>query len=230
VFFSVVTAPCAHPVSMAGHRALWEEGVEHGDISIGKLMCDPVTKQGILNNFDLARLRELGEGPSGKENTGSVPFVASDLLNRNPFKGMIPRIYRHDAESSFAQCLIYICICTAKHRYGRDLTIRLHPLSSWFQNSESDSCLMSKETIETKELLKSVPLHKRTKFFAHELHTHWFKQYYCQIVIVRNLMTKPDPNSYIIRHAGRAFSENGRKSVFRQLLTLVDDLYSFLRA
>ena len=44
---------------MAGHWALWEKLIEHGNISIGNLMYDPVTKRGVLSNFDLAR--EVGQ-------------------------------------------------------------------------------------------------------------------------------------------------------------------------
>ena len=70
-------------------------------------MYDPVTRRGILNDFDLARLQRQDGKPSGKDNTGTMPFMALDLLNPEAFQGMVPRLYRHDAES-FAWCLVYI--------------------------------------------------------------------------------------------------------------------------
>jgi hypothetical protein len=48
-------------------------------------MCDPETKRGVLNDFDLARLGGPNREPSGKDNTGTLPFLALDLLNNGLF-------------------------------------------------------------------------------------------------------------------------------------------------
>ncbi|KAF8877380.1 hypothetical protein BD779DRAFT_1448596 [Infundibulicybe gibba] len=91
------------------HLDLWRGGVRHCDISVSNLMYDGISKRGILNDFDLALLR-IHRSPSGTERTGTMPFMALDLLNASAWKGHVKREYRHDAES-FAWVLLWIC-CT----------------------------------------------------------------------------------------------------------------------
>ncbi|GBE83532.1 hypothetical protein SCP_0505860 [Sparassis crispa] len=83
------------------HFRLWLHGVEHGDISLYNLMYNPDTKRGVLNDFDLTVIREGSEErkPTGKECTGTVPFMALDLLMPDYYSGKITRLYRHDLES-----------------------------------------------------------------------------------------------------------------------------------
>ena len=68
-------------------------------------MYDKVNEdRGIFNDFDLAHLR--GEPrSSGTERTGTMPFLALDLLTKD---GKLKRLYRHDCES-FAWVLLRIC-------------------------------------------------------------------------------------------------------------------------
>ena len=160
--------------SVAGHWALWEKHIEHGDISIGNLMCDPVTKRGVLGDFDLSREGGPHMKPSAKDNARAIPFLALDLLNKRAIDGLVPHRYRHDAES-FAWCLIYICICIGKSERGRIDTIRPHPLSSWFTSMGTSHS--SKITLSSRELLKEFPLHERTKPLAVVLHDYWVTRY-----------------------------------------------------
>ena len=51
---------------------------------------------GVLNDFDLAVFRDV-QSPSLKQRTGTKPFMAIDLLQRNAAVHM----YRHDLESMF---------------------------------------------------------------------------------------------------------------------------------
>ncbi|KAL6307009.1 hypothetical protein BKA93DRAFT_131991 [Sparassis latifolia] len=83
------------------HFRFWLHGVEHGDISLYNLMYNPDTKRGVLNDFDLTVIREGSEErkPTGKECTGTVPFMALDLLMPDYYSGKITRLYRHDLES-----------------------------------------------------------------------------------------------------------------------------------
>ncbi|KAL6300674.1 hypothetical protein BKA93DRAFT_711129, partial [Sparassis latifolia] len=81
------------------HFRLWLHGVEHGDISLHNLMYDPDTQRSVLNDFDLAVVREGSEEerePAGKMRTGTVPFMALDLLMPGYYGGKIARLYRHD--------------------------------------------------------------------------------------------------------------------------------------
>ncbi|KAF8982466.1 hypothetical protein BDQ17DRAFT_1226447, partial [Cyathus striatus] len=78
-----------------GHYALWKNGFEHGDISIWNLMWDATNKCGTLNDWDLAYVRETeGKGPA-KERTGTLPFMARELLEEPGQQ----RLYRHEVES-----------------------------------------------------------------------------------------------------------------------------------
>ncbi|KAF8068621.1 hypothetical protein FPV67DRAFT_1415344 [Lyophyllum atratum] len=79
------------------HHVLWANGIEHGDISLGNLMVNPRTEMGVLNDFDLAVL--AGVRIFGGERTGTVPFMARELLTREYYDGKVERRYRHDLES-----------------------------------------------------------------------------------------------------------------------------------
>ncbi|KDQ61753.1 hypothetical protein JAAARDRAFT_190479 [Jaapia argillacea MUCL 33604] len=83
------------------HFRLWLNGIEHGDISASNLMVHPATGDGILNDYDLTVLRKKDEDRAitGTERTGTIPFMALDLLTKDFFDGKIRRIYRHDNES-----------------------------------------------------------------------------------------------------------------------------------
>ena len=161
-------------LSVAGHWALWHKGIEQGDISIGNLMCDPVTKRGVLNDFDLARLSTPNRQPSATDNTGTLPFLALDLLNERAFKGLVPRLYRHEAES-FTWCLIYVCICMWEDSGGRVRTRPGHPLSSWSLNM--DSCHSSKADLSDDGLLNEFPRHQDLVPLAFKLYDYWMRRY-----------------------------------------------------
>jgi len=163
---------------VAGHWALWEKHIEHGDISLGNLMYDPATKRGVLSDFNLAREGGPNRRPNAKDTTGTLPFLALDLLSKKASEGLVPRRYRHDAES-FAWCLIYICICAGKDEGGRIGTINPHPLSLWF--GTTDTSLASKVTLGAKQLLEEFPLHKRAKPLALALHDYWVTRFNSQI-------------------------------------------------
>ncbi|KAK0207155.1 hypothetical protein DFS33DRAFT_647844 [Desarmillaria ectypa] len=89
------------------HYLLWCIGVAHGDISTNNLMYGIVTGKAILNDFDLAALMNPGDvspQKKGWEQTGTHPFIALELLQRDD--GSVKRGYWHDLES-FAWCLLW---------------------------------------------------------------------------------------------------------------------------
>lgn len=78
---------------------LWKLGYEHGDPSLSNLMVDPKTKCGVLNDWDLSYVNsEDSQGHVGGERTGTIPFMALDLLCDDYWQGKITRHYRHDLE------------------------------------------------------------------------------------------------------------------------------------
>jgi serine/threonine protein kinase len=92
------------------HYALWENGVHHRDISPSNLMVYRTSDGrwiGVLNDFDLSSTRDT---PSGQERTGTVPFMALELLTEEAIEGQVKHLYQHDAES-FIWVLTWVCLC-----------------------------------------------------------------------------------------------------------------------
>jgi len=119
------------------HYHLWHGGVEHNDISVSNLMYDKDNEdRGILNDFDLAHLRG-GPRPSGTERTGTMPFMALDLLTEDAWAGKVRRLYRHDCES-FAWVLLWICC-----RFEDGKEIHEAPLSK-FITDDFEVCYVEK--------------------------------------------------------------------------------------
>ncbi|KAG1763022.1 hypothetical protein EDD22DRAFT_952614 [Suillus occidentalis] len=65
------------------HYALWQAGVYHRDVSPGNMMWyqNGTILMGILNDYDLSSLA-TALGPQGNECTGTIPFMALDLLSK----------------------------------------------------------------------------------------------------------------------------------------------------
>ncbi|KAG2069346.1 hypothetical protein BDR04DRAFT_1021857, partial [Suillus decipiens] len=80
--------------------AWWKEGVFHRDVSPGNLMWywKDGKRIGVLNDYDLSSLID-DRGPRGNERTGTVPFMAFDLLTAKAQRGEVKHLYRHDLES-----------------------------------------------------------------------------------------------------------------------------------
>jgi hypothetical protein len=95
--------------AITGHRILWKYGVRHRDISASNLMYYKTSNGliiGVLNDYDLSSVRDT---PTGTERTGTVPFMAMDLLTKEALQGKVAHLYRHDAES-FIWVLIWVCL------------------------------------------------------------------------------------------------------------------------
>jgi len=73
---------------------LWQLGCEHGDPSLANLMADG--HFGVINDWDLSH--KTGENHVGGERTGTLPFMALDLLEDGALAGKTTRLYRHDLE------------------------------------------------------------------------------------------------------------------------------------
>ncbi|KAF8808814.1 hypothetical protein BYT27DRAFT_7095882 [Phlegmacium glaucopus] len=80
------------------HAFLWKHRVEHGDPSLGNMMYDPDLKCGVLTDFDLSIL-QWEPRVIGTDRTGTIPFMATDLLTDAYWRGLIKRLYRHELEA-----------------------------------------------------------------------------------------------------------------------------------
>ncbi|KAG0699565.1 hypothetical protein DFH29DRAFT_1014299, partial [Suillus ampliporus] len=63
---------------------------------------------GVLNDYDLSSL-VITPGPQGNERTGTVPFMAFDLLTPEGQSGNVEHLYHHDLES-FMWVLVWVCL------------------------------------------------------------------------------------------------------------------------
>jgi len=97
--------------------------------------------RGILNNYDLAHIAG-GDRPSGFGCTGTMPFMAIDLLTKKAWDGEIERRYRHDCES-FAWVLLWICC-----HYDKGKEIPNAPLHEFIISY--NQCFLEKYAISAK--------------------------------------------------------------------------------
>ncbi|KAI3604003.1 other 1 protein kinase [Moniliophthora roreri] len=115
---------------MLARAILWLLGVEHGDISEANLRFCTETSWPKLCDWDLSHF--TGEPrPAGFSNTGTLIFMANDLLTRQGREGAVTRVYRHDVESLF---LVLIWIL-ARFRDGKLLQVLPREFEVWKQES-----------------------------------------------------------------------------------------------
>ncbi|KAM6495139.1 hypothetical protein JOM56_009762 [Amanita muscaria] len=115
------------------HSLLWRIGIAHGDVSLHNLMYKEHNKYGVLNDFDLSTIMEPGDrnpNRQGLERTGTMPFMALELLEDEGFDGKIPRRYDHELES-FAWVLVWVSRCVV----GGEECERPPPLNDWVGNN-----------------------------------------------------------------------------------------------
>jgi len=138
-------------------------------------MWDDRRKVGILNDFDLTRFADQ-TGASGQDNTGTLPFMALDLLSEKGLRGEIPRRYRHEAES-FAWSLICLYFATVESKDGKNHTRDPHPLHEWFQDWNTSRHF--KEGLKWHEHdLSGIPLaYPNMRGLARTLHKYWLDRY-----------------------------------------------------
>ncbi|KAF8833735.1 hypothetical protein BDN67DRAFT_976454 [Paxillus ammoniavirescens] len=108
------------------HYVLWKAGIHHRDVSCENLMYHSVNGKviGVLNDYDLASLMS-SDNPLGKERTGTMLFMAIDLLDADGRDGKVKHLYRHDMESLV---WVFVWIC---HQF-KDGKLRTRgPLDAW---------------------------------------------------------------------------------------------------
>lgn len=94
----VVTHP---PKEKRNHALLWHQGVAHNNINFKHLLFTCPDKTGVLNDFDLLATsnKEALRHPDNSR-TGSLPFMAVELLNEKGFNSKIPRRCHTTANSN----------------------------------------------------------------------------------------------------------------------------------
>jgi hypothetical protein len=135
----------------AGHYVLWQAGVLHRDVSLGNLMWywgENNTLMGVLNDYDLSSLT-TAQGPEGNERTGTVPFMALDLLTEKGQRGEVKHLYRHDLES-FMWVLVWVSF---RYKDGQLLPRNSRPFDQW-ATLPAEECGEKKLSFRTNFLAK----------------------------------------------------------------------------
>jgi hypothetical protein len=189
-------------------------------------MWDDARKVGILNDFDLAKFADQ-TGASGQDNTGTLPFMALDLLSEEGLRGEIPRRYRHEAES-FAWSLICLYFATVEDENGGNRTRDPHPLIEWFQDWNV-SHHFKKGLNWHKHDRSDIPLaFPNTKALASALHNYWLDRYSEQFPHPSERKVRPRPplgtlNVPASTIANSPYKEPEDDRVFLDLLTEHED-------
>ncbi|KAG2127932.1 uncharacterized protein EDB93DRAFT_1340894 [Suillus bovinus] len=120
------------------HHAPWKI-VHHRDVSPSNLMGYRLRGKftAVLNDYDLSSFKR--DGPTGLERTGTVPFMAVNLLTPRAIAGEVEHVYAHDAES-FIWVLTWICL-----RYeGGKLLSKNRPLEEEWLKLDAFTCAEKK--------------------------------------------------------------------------------------
>ncbi|PPQ90091.1 hypothetical protein CVT25_012255 [Psilocybe cyanescens] len=130
------------------HAFLWKNYVEHGDPSLSNIMYDPETKCGVLSDFDLSLL-QWETCVVGTDRTGTIPFMAFDLLTQGYWEGKIQRFYHHELES-FIWILAYVCLL-----YDKGIQKKNAAVDAW-RTSDYNTCREKKGGFYTHNVLTAV--------------------------------------------------------------------------
>ncbi|KAG1807196.1 hypothetical protein EV424DRAFT_248780 [Suillus variegatus] len=127
------------------HYALWQAGVYHRDVSPGNMMWyrNGTVLMGVLNDYDLSSLA-TALGPQGNERTGTIPFMALDLLSKKGQRGEVKHLYRHDLES-FVWVLVWVSL---RYKDGRLLSRKFRPFDEW-ATVDAETCGEKKSFFQT---------------------------------------------------------------------------------
>ncbi|KAK0478840.1 hypothetical protein IW261DRAFT_1399927 [Armillaria novae-zelandiae] len=94
------------------HKWLYDHPrILHRDISPGNIMWRRTIDghvRGVLNDFDLSSLRSA-TGASSFQRTGTLPYMAYELLIKDENGHQLKHLYRHDVESIFYVILLRCC-------------------------------------------------------------------------------------------------------------------------
>ncbi|KAF8838062.1 hypothetical protein BDN67DRAFT_1013382 [Paxillus ammoniavirescens] len=123
---------------VSSHYVLWKAEIHDRDVSCESLMYHRVNGKviGVLNDYDLAPLTS-SDNPLGNERTGTMLFMAIDLLDADGQDGKVKHLYRHDMESLI---WVFVWIC---HQFKDGKLRTRRPLDAW-ANADARRCVLKK--------------------------------------------------------------------------------------
>ncbi|KAI0070451.1 hypothetical protein K474DRAFT_1631793 [Panus rudis PR-1116 ss-1] len=138
------------------HYKVWKSEIHHNDPSLSNFMYRKEGKKGeviigVLNDWDLAIDMQSNPQHHGLERTGTVPYMALDLLvNR---QGQIQHLYRHDHEATI-WIATWVFLCYANGKYVGNLS---NPQLAHWQTGSYQDCANLKSGFLTNHLLTAKP-------------------------------------------------------------------------
>ena len=189
-------------------------------------MWDPKRGVGVLNDFDLAKFAGQ-KGASGTENTGTLPFMALDLLSPDGLAGKIPRLYRHEAES-FAWSLIYLCISTIRDEKGKEYVITSDPLRNWFRDWSTCHGAKLGFAWDRYDQPNFVFAYPNAKILAEPLHEYWIDRYRRQFkkskrVVGHSVLEQKLGFAAPAATETPAYTEEGDDTVFQNIVVIQEE-------
>ena len=131
------------------HALLCDHDIEYDDSpSLCNIMCNGNMKSGVLIDYDFwSSLRHPWVPQAGTNRTGTIPFMAVELLTDKYWNGSIERLYRHDLEA-FIWILPFVFL-----RYQNGKSQRGTLVDQWM-TSNYITCYEKKSTFQNVCYLK----------------------------------------------------------------------------
>ena len=163
-----------------GHAFLWKTHVEHGDPSVDKMMYDSEGECRVLTDFDLSLL-QWEPRVLGTDRTGTVPFMAIELLTDEYWKGTIKRYYHHELES-FIWVIVFVFLLyqdgkrrsnqyatpwmTSNYNTCRERMVDFYMHSVYEAQAQKDYAALWPLALDLCSSLAILPARKRRRFRA----------------------------------------------------------------
>jgi hypothetical protein len=174
-------------------------------------MWDDKRKVGVLNDFDLAGFADR-IGTSWQDNTGTLPFMALDLLSGKGLHGGIPRLYRHEAES-FAWSLIYLHLATVEDKNRKNHTWTTNALLRWFGSREISHDARKALAWRAHNNRKVSLAYPNTRKLARYLHRYWVNRYDSQLLHAENEAAQ----AAVVRSVTSMQASTGQSTAYKEL-------------
>lgn len=104
-------------------------------------MYHPIRQCGVITDFDLAAIQWLPMVP-GTDRTGTIPYMALDLLCQEYWDGGVKRYYHHELEA-FIWILVFVFFCFKDHKLETDNTFNRR----FCDTSDLHACMLFKESL-----------------------------------------------------------------------------------
>ena len=153
-------------IPLSGHAFLWKHSIEHINPSLWNVKYHPIRKYGVLTDFDLPAM-SWRTRVAGSNRTGTIPFMALDLLFGEYGEDKVTRHYHHELEA-FIWMLPFVFLaydngeldpknrfikywitsdqltCRKEKLFFLSITTWLNPYLWWEALSRATKCLCSK--------------------------------------------------------------------------------------